>query len=78
MLCAYIARYATERPDAINIYGDFETGYIVTPTLPPDLCPAPRQLIVVAVIEGGWAPRKKMPGSPAVWNPSFGFLLSWL
>lgn len=46
VLCAYIARYATERPDDITIYGDFETGYIVTPTLPPNLRPAPRQLIV--------------------------------
>lgn len=46
VLCAYIALYATERPDGITIYGDFETGYIVTPTLPPDLRPAPRQLTI--------------------------------
>ncbi|OBF22965.1 hypothetical protein A5725_12285 [Mycobacterium kubicae] len=38
VLCAYIARYATERPDDMTTYGDLQTGYIVTPTLPPDLC----------------------------------------
>lgn len=46
VLCAYIARYATQRWDDITIYGDFETGYIITPTLPPGLRPSPRQLIV--------------------------------
>lgn len=45
VLCAYIARYAAERPEDITIYGDFETGYIVTPTLPLGLRPAPRQSI---------------------------------
>lgn len=33
VLCAYIARYATERPDAVTIYGDPAGGCIVTPTL---------------------------------------------
>ncbi len=42
VLCAYIARYATERRDDITIYGDIETGYILIPTLPPDLRPTPR------------------------------------
>lgn len=45
VLCAYIAHYATERPEDVTIYGDFATGYIITPTLPLDLRPAPRQLI---------------------------------
>ncbi len=45
VLCAYIGHYATERPDDVTIYGDFETGYIITPTLPSDLRPTPRQLI---------------------------------
>ena len=39
VLCAYIALYAHHRPDDVTTYGDFETGYIVTPTLPPDLKP---------------------------------------
>jgi predicted RNase H-like nuclease/ppGpp synthetase/RelA/SpoT-type nucleotidyltranferase len=42
VVCAYVALYATRRPDDTTTYGDFETGYIVTPTLPPDLEPTPR------------------------------------
>jgi len=34
VLCAYIARFASSRPADITIYGDVETGCIVTPTLP--------------------------------------------
>ncbi|MCG5431313.1 bifunctional ribonuclease/(p)ppGpp synthase [Mycobacterium sp. MYCO198283] len=41
VLCAYIARYATHRPDDVTTYGDLATGYIVTPTLPAGLTPAP-------------------------------------
>ena len=32
VLCAYIARYASLRPDAVTVYGAAETGCIVTPT----------------------------------------------
>jgi predicted RNase H-like nuclease len=32
VLCAYIARYASERPTDVTVYGDTETGCIVTPT----------------------------------------------
>ena len=46
VLCAYIALYWYHRPDDVTIYGDFETGYIVTPSLPPDLTPAPRRRVV--------------------------------
>ena len=42
VLCAYIGLFATRRPEATTTYGDFETGYIVTPTLPDDLTPTPR------------------------------------
>ena len=42
VVCAYVARYAAMRPDDVTTYGDFETGYIVTPTLPPTLTPSPR------------------------------------
>jgi predicted RNase H-like nuclease len=34
VICAYVALYRYHRPDDVTIYGDFETGYIVTPTLP--------------------------------------------
>ena len=33
VLCAYIARFATVRPDEITVYGDVESGCIVTPRL---------------------------------------------
>jgi predicted RNase H-like nuclease len=39
VLCAYTAMYFDCRRGDATIYGDFETGYIVTPTLPPDLIP---------------------------------------
>jgi predicted RNase H-like nuclease/ppGpp synthetase/RelA/SpoT-type nucleotidyltranferase len=42
VLCAYVALYAEARPDDVTTYGDFETGYIVTPTLPAGLEPTPR------------------------------------
>jgi predicted RNase H-like nuclease len=34
VVCAYVALYAERRPADITIYGDFATGYIVTPSLP--------------------------------------------
>ncbi len=37
VVCAYVALYAERRPGDVTIYGDFDTGYIVTPTLPADL-----------------------------------------
>ncbi|GGU09639.1 DUF429 domain-containing protein [Nocardioides albus] len=42
VLCAYIGLFATRAPDRTTTYGDFATGYIVTPTLPDDLTPTPR------------------------------------
>lgn len=33
VLCAYIARYATQRPQDITVYGDTESGCIITPRL---------------------------------------------
>jgi predicted RNase H-like nuclease len=37
VVCAYVALYAQRCPAGVTIYGDFATGYIVTPSLPPDL-----------------------------------------
>lgn len=34
VVCAYVALYAGRRPAGVTIYGDFATGYIVTPSLP--------------------------------------------
>ena len=34
VVCAYVALYRYHRPEDVTIYGDFTTGYIVTPTLP--------------------------------------------
>lgn len=42
VVCAYVALFRERRPDSITTYGDFETGFIVTPTLPTDLSPSPR------------------------------------
>jgi predicted RNase H-like nuclease len=33
VVCAYVALYAQRRPAAVTTYGDFATGYIVTPSL---------------------------------------------
>ena len=41
VVCAYVALFATRRPDDVTVYGDAESGATITPTLPPDLSPAP-------------------------------------
>ena len=43
VVCAYVALLAAEHPGATTTYGDTDTGYIVTPTLPSDLSPSPRR-----------------------------------
>jgi predicted RNase H-like nuclease len=37
VLCAYVGLYWYHRPEDVTIYGDYATGYIVTPTLPDKL-----------------------------------------
>ncbi|KWX66574.1 bifunctional ribonuclease/(p)ppGpp synthase [Mycobacterium sp. NAZ190054] len=39
VLCAYVGLYWYHRPQDVTIYGDFASGYIVTPSLPPDRRP---------------------------------------
>jgi predicted RNase H-like nuclease len=34
VVCAYVALYWYRRPEDVTVYGDYESGYIVTPTLP--------------------------------------------
>jgi predicted RNase H-like nuclease len=43
VICAYVALYWYHRPEDVTVYGNVATGYIVTPTLPPDLAPTPRR-----------------------------------
>jgi predicted RNase H-like nuclease len=45
VLCAYVALYWYHRPEDVTVYGDFASGYIITPTLPPDLASAPRRRV---------------------------------
>jgi hypothetical protein len=42
VLCAYVALYWYHRPEDVTIYGDYASGYIVTPTLPSEVAPARR------------------------------------
>jgi predicted RNase H-like nuclease/ppGpp synthetase/RelA/SpoT-type nucleotidyltranferase len=42
VVCAYVGLFASRRPERTTTYGSFEDGYIVTPSLPADLLPAPR------------------------------------
>ena len=56
VLCAYIALYWYQRPEDVTIYGDFASGYIVTPTLPPGLalrsasrCPQPMTIAPISL-----------------------------
>jgi predicted RNase H-like nuclease/ppGpp synthetase/RelA/SpoT-type nucleotidyltranferase len=37
VVCAYVALFAERHPDRTTTYGDFASGYIVTPTLPADM-----------------------------------------
>ncbi|WP_309648034.1 DUF429 domain-containing protein [Nocardioides sp.] len=34
VVCAYVALFRQRHPERVTTYGDFETGYIVTPSLP--------------------------------------------
>lgn len=34
VVCAYVALYAQRNPGNVTVYGDLDTGYIVTPSLP--------------------------------------------
>jgi predicted RNase H-like nuclease/ppGpp synthetase/RelA/SpoT-type nucleotidyltranferase len=43
VVCAYVALFAERRPELTTTYGDYRSGYIVTPTLPPGLTPTPRR-----------------------------------
>lgn len=40
VVCAYVALYRYRRPEDVTVYGDFATGYIMTPKLPAERIPA--------------------------------------
>ncbi|MFC6703873.1 DUF429 domain-containing protein [Flexivirga alba] len=42
VICAYVAMLAHEAPERVTRYGDYATGYIVTPTLPEGMQPSRR------------------------------------
>jgi predicted RNase H-like nuclease len=42
VICAYVALYWYHRPEDVTIYGDFATGYIVTPTMTTTTVPEKR------------------------------------
>ena len=67
VVCAYVALYAERCPDGVTIYGDFATGYIVTPSLPADLAPAIGASPKAVPDAGQWvrARRSGRPPSPA-------------
>jgi predicted RNase H-like nuclease len=46
VLCAYVALYWYHRPEDVTVYGDFASGYILTPSLAPDQSPTPRRRAV--------------------------------
>ena len=52
VVCAYVALFATRRPGDVTTYGDAATGATITPTLPPDLFPAPPEPTPGAVLDG--------------------------
>lgn len=62
VLCAYIALYAERRPADVIVYGDGQTGYIVTPALPPNLSPAPPEPTPGAVHEAIATYAERRPG----------------
>ncbi|GAB2867389.1 DUF429 domain-containing protein [Nocardioides pacificus] len=49
VVCAYVAQFADRLPAGVTTYGDYATGYIVTPTLPEGHRPTKREPRVVAL-----------------------------
>ncbi|CAN5292823.1 bifunctional ribonuclease/(p)ppGpp synthase [soil metagenome] len=48
VVCAYVAMLAQREPDRTTTYGDFRSGYIVTPSLPAGHVPSKRLTSVTA------------------------------
>ena len=46
VVCAYVGLYWHHRPEDVTVYGDFSSGFIVTPTLPAERTVIPKQAAV--------------------------------
>ncbi len=66
VVCAYVAMFADRRPERTTTYGDVENGYIVTPTLPDDLVPTPREPRRPRAADPATAVRRYAEDRPAV------------
>ncbi len=62
VLCAYVAMFAFRRPADVTTYGDAETGYLVTPTLPHDLVPAAPEPTPGAIHDAIATYTQRLPG----------------
>jgi predicted RNase H-like nuclease/ppGpp synthetase/RelA/SpoT-type nucleotidyltranferase len=62
VVCAYVALFATRRPEAVTVYGDADSGATITPTLPPDLSPAPPEPTPGAVLDAVAEYAARRPG----------------
>ena len=72
VVCAYVAMLAWRRPELITVYGDAETGRIVTPTLPDGLRPSPRKPLTVAAAQAAAAAAASVLALPATAKSSQG------
>lgn len=72
VVCAYVAMLAAKRPELITVYGDPETGRIVTPTLPDGLRPSPRKPLTVAAAQAAAAAAASVTALPALAQDSQG------
>jgi predicted RNase H-like nuclease/ppGpp synthetase/RelA/SpoT-type nucleotidyltranferase len=66
VVCAYVAMFAHRRPDETTTYGDLETGYIVTPSLPAGHQPSKR----VPRVDPGNAETPPAETPPVVSSPA--------
>lgn len=74
VVCAYVALFAERRPEHTTTYGDLESGYIVTPTLPADLEPTPRARRGSAPLDVGSAVRRYAELQPGLRAVTEGFV----
>jgi predicted RNase H-like nuclease/ppGpp synthetase/RelA/SpoT-type nucleotidyltranferase len=65
VVCAYVALLVVREPARTTTYGDFETGYVVTPTLPEGLRPTPRERRLPPAAEPGSSPAPEPTEDPS-------------